>query len=84
MHFNIHHCLCSNSNLENGERELETSFSETSFSGSVLTLQQVAYYGTVYSWTRTRNNFTARMLCSLHVQQSSNEPGTATGVVEEH
>ena len=36
--------------------------------------------------TRTGNNFTAGMLCSLptlHMQQVSNEPGTATGVVEQ-
>ena len=35
------------------------------------------------SRTRTGSNFIAGMLCSLPTLQFSNEPGTATGVVEE-
>ena len=43
-------------------------------------------HGLVDSRTRTGDNFTAGMLCSLpilHMQQFSKKPGTATGVVEE-
>ena len=35
------------------------------------------------SRTRTGNTFMAGMLCSLLILQFSNEPGTATGIVEE-
>ena len=46
--------------------------------------RELQTHGLMDSWTCTRINFTAGMFCSLpilYVQQLSNEPGTAIGVI---